>query len=303
MAQDRSAGLGGFSGTEVWVARRFPALQPIFRPPVQNTHRYTLRQQSFWPRILPSKHKDGGRGKMAAGPGRLRAAGGERPRARRPGPRLPSARPPGRGGCFPRHRSPARSAHTSGGVVEGAWAAPIPRPGIRPPPQDGSRPLFTRGPRAPGCAPPGRGATSWAPAGRLRGVAGSRPSTRGSSEHRAGAGGQCPSCEPRSAGSREPGATTAISAFPGPAPRPGSGRRAVQRLARMQVCAGRAAPGGRGPQRPGVRAGEGASPAPTSALMKCRLGLPRRLGAPLEMQTPFHWQMQGKQAEFLLATK
>lgn len=126
---------------------------------------------------------------MAAGPGRLRAAGGERPRARRPGPRLPSARPPGRGGCFPRHRSPARSAHTSGGVVEGAWAAPIPRPGIRPPPQDGSRPLFTRGPRAPGRAPPGRGATSWAPAGRLRGVAGSRPSTRGSSEHRAGAGG------------------------------------------------------------------------------------------------------------------
>lgn len=206
MAQDRSAGLGGFSGTEVWVARRFPALQPIFRPPVQNTHRYTLRQQSFWPRILPSKHKDGGRGKMAAGPGRLRAAGGERPCARRPGPRLPSARPPGRGGCFPRHRSPARSAHTSGGVVEGAWAAPIPRPGIRPPPQDGSRPLFTRGPRAPGRAPPGRGATSWAPAGRLRGVAGSRPYTRGSSEHRAGRGGSVRPASParQAAGNLEP---------------------------------------------------------------------------------------------------
>ncbi|XP_020943623.1 bcl-2-binding component 3-like [Sus scrofa] len=56
----------------------------------------------------------------------------------------------------------------------------------------------------------------------------------------------------RAAGGERPRARRPGPRLPSPAPRPGSGRRAAQRLARMQVCAGRAAPGGRGPQRPGV---------------------------------------------------
>lgn len=141
----------------------------------------------------------------------------------------------------------------------------------------------------PAGAGPRRGQRSGrAQGGRLLGVARSRPPH--AAARRTGAARDCP-VPPRG---REPGA--AASASPGPAPRPGSAGAGVS-VSREDAARGL------GLTKAGVGVlEEGASPAPNCG--------------PNEMQAWFatlttrtlgkckrHWQIQGKQAEFLLATK
>ena len=114
---------------------------------------------------------------------------------------------------------------------------------------------------------------------------------------RAGAG--RPSCAPRG---QDPGAAASVSL--GPAP--GRAPEATRAAAGVSVCREGGATRGLGPtkaQEEGAGGGGGRSRLPrTSTLMKCRLGSPRRERHILG-KCKRHWQMQGKQAEFLLATK
>ena len=178
--------------------------------------------------------------------------------------------PPQRGTCFPRPRAPAGRASEAPyewrGVLKAAWTAPTSPFGIRPPP------------------------LRWLPAACLPGECGRR-----------GAGGE----EQRS------GRTQVGPAGPHPDPRCSSETRhcparSVRRARRSRRChlwvprpytraalargsAGRGyARGGRhkgaaAHNGPGYGEGRGLTLAPrTSALMKCRLGSPRRPGAHLE---------------------
>lgn len=197
---------------------------------VQNTHIYTHcvntlfgRRPRRVNRSMLGGAEDGGQTRADRGPGASTP-----PRTGRPGLALTSQHgPPGREGRFPSPRSSARDPqgvpYEWQGSLKGARAAPTPGPGIRPspPPQDGSRTLFTprlRGHR--GAVPAARGggrARTRVRTGRPRRAAPRQDPLRSRARcaRRAGAG--RPPWAPRR---QAPGAT---AASPGPGPRPGPG--------------------------------------------------------------------------------
>lgn len=273
---------------------------------VQNTHIYTHcvntlfgRRPRRVNRSMLGGAEDGGQTRADRGPGASTP-----PRTGRPGLALTSQHgPPGREGRFPSPRSSARDPqgvpYEWQGSLKGARAAPTPGPGIRP---------YPRPKMAPGRSLP-----------RDCGGTGAR-------SQRLGAGDvQGPGCAQVGRGGQPLGRTRCAPAHaalgePARAGRPG------HRAARPREQ----------PPRPQDRGrGRGRAPAVTSAAAGgrvCREGAgahkgpggggwgrgvsPARNRDPNEMQARFatqtrhilgkckrHWQMQGKQAEFLLATK
>lgn len=221
-------------GAKVWVSRRFspphPPSQPIFCPvSTKHTHIHTLRQPTFWPQTPPGKQRsmlggaeDGGQTRADRGPGASTP-----PRTGRPGLALTSqyVRQGGKSASpapeaqqgIPRGalRMAGVSKRSPGSAHPWAWDLSLP------PPQDGSRTLFTprlRGHRGAGPAARGGGrARTRVRTGRPRRAAPRRDPLRSHARcaRRAGAG------RPPWAPHRQ--APGAAAASPGPAPGPGSG--------------------------------------------------------------------------------
>lgn len=187
---------------------------------------------------------------------------------------------------------------------EGLGLRPLLGLGSVPRPKDGSRPLLAQRLRAPGQRGAGReGAKIGTRVGRPRRVAPRRSRLAPPPELQLGEPALprrvCPGSPAARPGT---GSRRRHLRVPRPCTRASSGGRAAQRLARVRVCAGRGAQGGCSPQRPGVWVGEGASLSPNLGPneMQAWFATPSRrtLG-----KCKRHWQIQGKQAEFLLATK